>query len=530
MAQPADQDAAAVGATIGLIGEFRITVGGRKVAPTAWRRRDAATLVKILALAPGRQLHREQVMDALWPDLDPREAAPRLHKAAHYARQAVGRPDTLVLRGDMVSLLPGVGVRVDVAEFDAAAEDALASGDPQTAATVLDRFDDEPLPSDLYEPWAAATRERLLHRRLSLLRQAGRFERLIELDPRDEAAHLALMQQHVRAGDRGAALNQFERMDAVLRRELGIGAGPAATELRRQLLTTMRERRPLTPAEEVRLEQQIRFCRTADGITLAYAETGSGFPLVRAAHWLTHLDHDWNSPVWQHWLVDLSRHHRLVRYDERGCGMSDRDIPPPTFADWVADLETVVDAAGLEKFDLLGFSQGGAVSVAYAVRHPERVRRIVLGGAFEKGWLVDGNDSVADMHRVFADAARIGWGRNDPWFRQLFTSRFMPGGSRELWAAFNDLQRKTADPKVAVQVYDLCGTLDASADVPKVASPTLVLHGRQDQVIPFSTGRRFAARLPDSRFVPLDSDNHILLANEPAWRVFVSEVEAFLAD
>jgi pimeloyl-ACP methyl ester carboxylesterase len=252
--------------------------------------------------------------------------------------------------------------------------------------------------------------------------------------------------------------------------------------------------------------------------------------LVRAAHWLTHLDHDWHSPVWQHWLVDLSRNHRLVRYDERGCGMSDRDIPQPTFDDWVADLETVVDAAGLEQFDLLGFSQGGAVSVAYAVRHPERVRRIVLGGAFEKGWLVDGDQTVRDMHRVFADAARIGWGRDDPWFRQLFTSRFIPGGSRELWEAFNDLQRKTADPAVAVQVFDLCGSLDASGDVPGVAAPTLVLHGRQDQVIPFSTGRRFASLLPNSRFVPLDSDNHILLANEPAWRVFLSEVESFLAE
>ncbi len=495
----------------------------------AWRRRDASALVKVLAMAPGHQLHRERLMDALWPDLAPREAAPRLHKAAHYARAAVQRPDAVVLRGEMVSLFPGSDIRIDIDDFDSAAARVLPGGDPGAAAAVLDTFPGEPLAADIFEPWAAGTRERLVFLRASLLRQAGRWEQLLEIDPTDEEAHLALMKAHVQAGDRGAALRQFERMDTVLRRELGVGASPAAAELRRQVLTTMRELGPLSEAEEVRIEQQIRFCRTGDDVTLAYAVTGSGFPLVRAAHWLTHLDHDWHSRVWKHWLVDLSRHHLLVRYDERGCGMSDWDIRPPAFEDWLADLETVVDAAGLERFDLLGFSQGGAVSIAYAVRHPERVRRIVLGGAFEKGWLVGDTDGVlSQMHRMFAQSARIGWGRDDPWFRQLFTSRFMPSGSKELWQAFNDLQRRTTRPETAVRVFDLCGSLDVSAVTPLVSAPTLVLHGRDDQVIPFSTGRRLASLLPDSRFVPLDTDNHILLSDEPAWPVFLAEVEAFL--
>ena len=406
----------------------------------------------------------------------------------------------------------------------------VPDGDPGAAAAVLDTFPGEPLAADLYEPWAAATRERLLFLRASLLRQAGRWEQLLEIDPTNEEAHLALMRAHVRAGDRGAALRQFERMDSVLRRELGVGASPAAAALRRQVLTTMRELGPLSDAEEVRIEQQIRFCRTEDDVTLAYAVTGSGFPLVRAARLA-----DPPGPrlaqqgLGRRRLLDLSRHHQLVRYDERGCGMSDWDIPPPTFEDWLADLETVVDAAGLERFDLLGIFAGwcgvhrvrGPPSRTGSAHRPRWCLREGLAGRRHRGVL-------SQMHRMFAQSARIGWGRDDPWFRQLFTSRFMPSGSKELWQASNDLQRRTTRPETAVRVFDLCGSLDVSALTPSVSAPTLVLHGRDDQVIPFKTGRRLASLLPDSRFVPLDTDNHILLSDEPAWPVFLAEVEAFL--
>jgi DNA-binding SARP family transcriptional activator/pimeloyl-ACP methyl ester carboxylesterase len=515
--------------TIRLLGDLEMHIGARTVPASAWRRRDAAALVKVLALNPDRRLHRERVLDTLWPDLSPADAAPRLHKAAHYARRTVGRPDAVVLDRDMVGLLPGVDVCVDLAEFEVAAAEAVRDGGARAAALVLDGYPGEPLVPDLYEPWAEAVRERWRHTTMQLTRQAGRWQRLLQLDPTDEQAHVALMQTWIDRGDTAAAIRQFEQLDAILRAELGVGAGPAAARLRQQALAALRAAGPVEAAESERLEQRIQFCRTGDGVTLAYAITGSGFPLVRAAHWLTHLDHDWHSPVWRHWLMGLSAHHRLVRYDERGCGMSDWDIAPPTFADWLADLETVVDAAGLEHFDLLGFSQGGAVSIAYAARHPERVRRIVLGGAFEKGWLVGDDGGVAaETHRIFAESARIGWGRDDPWFRQLFTSRFMPGASRELWNAFNQLQRKTTRAETAVRVFDLCGSLDVSELAPQVRAPTLVLHGRADQVIPFSTGRRIAAVLPNSRFVPLDSDNHILLADEPAWPQFLAEVEGFL--
>jgi pimeloyl-ACP methyl ester carboxylesterase len=206
---------------------------------------------------------------------------------------------------------------------------------------------------------------------------------------------------------------------------------------------------------------------------------------------MTHLDHDWHSPVWRHWLVELSRGRGLVRYDERGCGLSDWGITPPTLDAWLHDLETVVDAAGLDRFDLLGVSQGGSVALAYAAKYPHRVRKVVLYGAFDRGWLVDQNDeTVITQYRIFSDAARIGWGRDDPWFRQLFTSRFMPGGSRELWEAFNDLQKTTTTPEIAAQILDMCGRIDVTVEAAQVRAPTLILHGRDDQVIDYGPTNR----------------------------------------
>jgi pimeloyl-ACP methyl ester carboxylesterase len=179
----------------------------------------------------------------------------------------------------------------------------------------------------------------------------------------------------------------------------------------------------------------------------------------------------------------------------------------------------------------LGVSQGGAVALAYAAKHPGRVRRVVLYGAFDRGWLVDQHDdTIITQYRIFTDAARLGWGRDDPWFRQLFTSRFMPGGDRDLWEAFNELQKTTTTPEIAAQILELCGRIDVTAAAARVRAPTLILHGRQDKVIEYPLGRAVAANVPDARFVALDTDNHLLLADEPAWAVFRREVLSFLND
>lgn len=293
----------------------------------------------------------------------------------------------------------------------------------------------------------------------------------------------------------------------------------------------MRDLGRITPAEQERLEQQIRFTRTRDDVTLAYACSGSGAPLVKAANWLTHLDHDWHSTVWRHWLMDLPRGHRLIRYDERGCGLSDWDIKPPSFASWVHDLEAVVDSAGLDRFPLLGISQGGPVAVAYAARHPERVTKLVLYGSYAQGRLVRArSEEQVREHALDVELARLGWGRDDPTFRQVFTSQFMPEGSWELWQEFNELQRHTTSPENAAQVLELSGQIDVTEEAREVRAPTLVLHARADHRPPLAQGRLLASLIPDSRFVTLESCNHILLADEPAWPILLREVEAFLSE
>jgi DNA-binding SARP family transcriptional activator/pimeloyl-ACP methyl ester carboxylesterase len=520
-----------VTATVNLLGPFRVEVDGRLVPDEAWSRRDAASLVKVLALAPEHQLHRERAMDALWPDLAPADAVPRLHKAAHYARKALGRADAVVLRGDLVLLLPGYPTDVDAETFEAAAAAALEGGTPAAAEEVLDRHPGEPLPVDLYSDWAAPHRDRLAALRHRLLRQAGRWHELVELDPTDEEAHLEIMRRLVRDGDRRGALHQYDQLDRALQRELGTTPGPEASALRSRLLAELRRLGGMSRAEEGRLEQQIRFCRTEDGVTLAYACSGEGPPLVKAANWLTHLDHDWNSPVWRHWLVELSRRHRLVRYDERGCGLSDWDVKPPSLDAWVRDFEAVVDSAGLDRFPVLGISQGGAVAVRYAVQNPGRVTKLVIYGAYAQGRLARAtSEEDRRMHALQVELARLGWGRDDPTLRQVFTAQMMPGGSQELWAAFNELQRQTATAEHAAQVMDMTGDIDVCEEARQVRVPTLVLHAKNDSRLPFAQGRLLASLIPDSRFVALDSANHVLLADEPAWPHFLAEVEAFLAE
>jgi pimeloyl-ACP methyl ester carboxylesterase len=228
--------------------------------------------------------------------------------------------------------------------------------------------------------------------------------------------------------------------------------------------------------------------------------------------------------------VELSGRHQLIRYDERGCGLSDRDVPGHTFEAWISDLETVVDAVGLERFPLLGISQGGPVAIAYAARHPERVSHLVIYGSYAQGRRARAtSESDKRLHRLQVDLARNGWGIDDPAFRQVFTAQFMPEGTREIWDAFNELQRQTTSADNAARVLDVTGGIDVVDLARLVRAPTLVLHARDDHRPPFEQGRLLASLIPNSRFVALDSSNHILLADEPAWPVFMAEVDAFLA-
>jgi serine/threonine protein kinase/DNA-binding SARP family transcriptional activator/pimeloyl-ACP methyl ester carboxylesterase/predicted ATPase len=308
----------------------------------------------------------------------------------------------------------------------------------------------------------------------------------------------------------------------------------AAAELLAQLDQELLSGEPANPAAPAAAptpahEQEIHFCLTADNVRLAYAVAGSGPPLVKAANWLSHLEYDWESLVWRHWLQGLSRHHRLIRYDERGCGLSDWDAADMSFDAWLRDLETVVDAAGLDRFPLLGISQGGAVALAYAVRHPERVSHLILYGSYARGKL-QRNLSETQLLEVktLLDLIKIGWGRENPAFRQVFSALFMPDGTPEQIRAFNELQRVSSSPENAARIVSGFNGINVTELARQVSVPTLVLHAREDGRIPFAEGRLLAALIPDARFVPLESKNHILLEHEPAWQQFLTEFYSFV--
>ena len=278
-----------------------------------------------------------------------------------------------------------------------------------------------------------------------------------------------------------------------------------------------------------RSTQRIRYVRTGDGVQLAWAEAGSGPVLIKAANWMTHLDYEWESPVWRHWIHFFTDHFRFIRHDERGCGMTDWNVGDLSFARWVEDLEAVIAAANpLEPFSLLGISQGSATCIAYAVKHPERVSHLVLYGGYARGTYSRGDPDKERLYRAMIEMTRLGWGKDNATFRQVFTSRFIPGATDEQVGWFNELCRKTTSPEIAARLLETRATIDVVDLLGQVKAPTLVLHSRDDDVIPIAEGHILAAGIPGAQFVELDSKNHILLDGEPAWERFCAEVLEFM--
>jgi len=284
------------------------------------------------------------------------------------------------------------------------------------------------------------------------------------------------------------------------------------------------------PATPPALRQQIQFCSTPDGVRIAYAEVGNGPPLVKAANWLNHLEYDWQSPIWRHLLQELATGRRLIRYDARGNGLSDWDVGEISFDAFLRDLESVVDAMGLKRFDLLGVSQGCPISIAFAVRHPERVNRLVLYGGYARGRGRRGSPAQTDEAAALVTLIRQGWGKENPAFRQLFTSLFIPGGTAEQMQWLNDLQRNTTSPDNAARIRAALDEIDVTDLLHHVRAPTLVMHCRDDGMIPFDEGRRLAAEIPGAHFVALEGRNHVILENDPARARFLDELRNFLAD
>ena len=275
--------------------------------------------------------------------------------------------------------------------------------------------------------------------------------------------------------------------------------------------------------------QRIRYVRTPDNVRLAWAECGTGPLLIKAANWMTHLEYELESPVWRHWISFFCDNFRFVRHDERGCGMTDWKAGDLSFDRWVEDLEAVVEAAApTEPFALLGISQGAAACIAFAVKYPDRVSSLILYGAYARGTLRRGNEEQARIYSAVTELARLGWGNDNPAFRQVFTSRFIPEGTPEQIAWFNELCLKTTSPENAAKLLEVRAGIDVTELLGKVRTPTLVLHGREDGIVPISEAHILAAGIPGALFVELDSKNHILLESEPAWPRFCEAVLDFM--
>jgi pimeloyl-ACP methyl ester carboxylesterase/DNA-binding CsgD family transcriptional regulator len=277
------------------------------------------------------------------------------------------------------------------------------------------------------------------------------------------------------------------------------------------------------------VNQKIRFCTSADGVKLAYAVSGTGPPLVMSATWLTHLEHQWRSLAWRPWLEAFSRGHTLLRYDSRGCGLSDRDAHDLSFENWIRDFESVIEAAALPRAALLATCQGGPIAIEYAARHPERVSHLILYGTYARGRLkwTDRPNEI-EKTRLLLDLTQLGWGQENHAFLQVWASAFQPGGTLQHLRSWSDQMRRATSAETAVRLLRIGWSVDVREAARRIKCPVLVVHPDRDAVVPVAEGRLLAGLIPNCRFVQLDTDNHMPLPEDPEWTRLVTEVEAFL--
>ncbi len=324
-----------------------------------------------------------------------------------------------------------------------------------------------------------------------------------------------------------------QQIDRLINTMDGLFASKTGLHLTRNAHTPVAETEKATakvqrgPLMSAGVNQEIKFCRAADGVRLAYSTVGHGTVLLRTAHWLNHLQHDWDNPVWGPMLRGLAAEHTLIRCDARGNGLSDWEVADISFDAWVSDLETVVEAVGIERFALLGVSQSCSVSIAYAVRHPERVSRLILYGGFALGACLR-SPAARERHKAMATLVRLEWGADNPIIRQIFGTEFVPDAPKDLFDSFNEWQRLVTSGECAARYLLTTGEIDVRDLLPKVAVPTLVMHRRGDMRVPFEEGRKMAAAIPGARFIALDGRNHIPLEDESAFERFFEEIKLFL--
>lgn len=522
-----------------LLGALHVLRGAEALALPPSKKTRALLAYLVLT---GREHTRDRLCALLFPDVDDPRAAlrwslSRLRPVADADGRARLVADREVVRFDAGDAeVDALVVRRLLARDPAqVATEALAAAAAAFEGPLLAGLDLPDAPE--FHGWCMAERERfrkvereLLDRLVDRLQGDAESavpwaERRARLDPEDDGAQARLVAVLGAAGRTREADAHFRAHRRWLEAR-GSRPGPGIVRAWAAL--------PSAPAPAPAAEtdeaagQEVRFCRSRDGTSIAYATAGSGPPLVKAANWLSHLEFEWRSPIWRHWMRELTRDRLLVRHDQRANGLSDWAAADLSLEAFVDDLDAVVAAAGLRRYALLGISQGGAIAIAHALRHPDRVSALVLYGAWALGWKKRGRGDAAArdaMHTLMLH----GWGRPNAAFRQLFTSLFCPGATLEQMEAFNELQRQSASPENAVRISNAVGEFDVAALLPRVRVPTLVIHARDDAVVPFAEGRRLAVGIPGARFVPLDGRNHILLEEDPGWPTFLAEVRAFLS-
>ena len=530
-----------------LFGTPSIECGSR---PQTIRRRKARALLAYLAVT--QQSHsREVLASLLWPEYDRQGALADLSRILSNLRKTLGARFFLTDR-ENVALTEEADLWVDVLQFRKRLESCRKTTDLdsdclQHLASAVELyqadflagfslpdcpdFDEwqllqtEALRRDL--SWAL---EKLVHAhedRNDLAQSISYAQRWVRVDPLHEPAQRQLIALYARNGQQAEAHRQYQTCERLLAEELGVEPQPET----KQLYEEIRKVRALPPSTRpIQPEQEIQFFFSFDGVRIAYATVGKGPPLIMTATFLRHLEYDWQSPIWQHWLHALARNHTLIRYDERGCGLSDWDVSDISFEAWVRDLEGLVEHLDLEQFRLLALSQAGAVAIAYAARHPDKVSHLILHGAYARGRLHRAErPRAAEEAQTLLSLTRLGWGQDNPAFRQVFSLQLMPDATKEQLAWYDELMRVSMTPENAVRAEAAMYHINVLNLLPELITPTLVTHCRYDAGVPFNEGRILASQIPGARFVPLASKNHLLLPGEPAWEHFVQEIHRFLA-
>lgn len=533
---------------LNLLGEFQCL--GSDGNPLAISLAKEQGILAILALSKDSKCSRSRIIDLLWSSRGEEQGRTSLRQSLYSLKKTFGNNADNVLQIDRkhIALNPG-RVISDVAQF----LELITSSKIEDLENAVPLYKGELLEGliirdQVWDEWLSLEREGLGSKIAELLGSlidryttesrpqklidSGR--RLVELDPFQEQGHRALMRGYAETNQRPLALKQFERCQELLRKELNTSPSSETQELLSQIKaggsTGVQSSNQVASQEKIGLVDQsaVRYCLSSDGVSIAHAKVGAGYPLVTAGSWMSHLQEDWSNPGWGHHLSHLAKDYTLIRYDQRGNGMSDWDNVDISFDNMVEDLISVIDCYGFEKVAIFGPSQASSVSIAYARQYPERVSHLILYGGYSRGRRRRGNPEGIAESEALVTLIRQSWGRDNPAIRQTMTSLFMPDASQQEAAWFNNFQ-KTCGPAVNIARFrEVFDNIDVSDLLDGIDVPTLVLHCVEDAVAPLSEGKLIASRIPGARFVTLNSKSHMLLENDPEFPKFLHHVRDFL--